>query len=149
MEARRRKLRRRERKRKAENGKGKKQDKKNTHKRLLIAKSPSARRRLHLQSSSDSDNAQEQSHSVESETQQPTSCDTTPAHFREDSDGDNGVLCEICHLTEQEGMADDTVFWVDCDVCGLWVHNYCAFTKNAVTRKFICKNCLKGQLSPL
>ena len=26
-------------------------------------------------------------------------------------------------------MAGDTVFWVDCELCGVWVHTYCAFQK--------------------
>ena len=38
-------------------------------------------------------------------------------------------------------MAGGIVFWVDCDLCGVWVHTYCAFNKNAVSRKFKCKEC--------
>ena len=60
-----------------------------------------------------------------------------PARFQEDCDRDNGVVCDICHLTEPVNMASGTVFWIDCDICGVWVHNYCAFNKNTVTRKNI------------
>lgn len=36
-------------------------------------------------------------------------------------------------------------FWVECDRCGEWVHNKCAFGKNNVTRKKVCVRevCLK------
>ena len=43
------------------------------------------------------------------------------ARFREDIDDADGVLCEICHSTEPEGLASGTVFWIDCDKCGVWV----------------------------
>ena len=61
-----------------------------------------------------------------------------PARFRNDSDGDDGVLCSICNATEPVGMASSTVFWVYCDKCGTWVHNYCVFKKNNVSRRFTC-----------
>ena len=50
-----------------------------------------------------------------------------PARFREDIDDANdanGVLCEVCHSTEPEGLASGKVFWIDCDKGGVWVHNY-------------------------
>ena len=34
-------------------------------------------------------------------------------------------------------MAGDMVFWVDC-LCSVWVHTYCAFQKNAISRKYLC-----------
>ena len=69
-----------------------------------------------------------------------------PAHFREDGDSDenDGVLCAICQSNEPDGLPGKIVFWVDCDECGVWVHNYCAFGKNIVTRKFLCENCLNS-----
>ena len=54
-----------------------------------------------------------------------------PARFRQDSDGDDGVLC---HCTELEEYSGDTVYWIDCNKCGVWVHNYCLFGKNDVSR---------------
>ena len=66
-----------------------------------------------------------------------------PARFRDDlrdDDGD-GVICELCSFKEPLGMAGDTVFWVDCELCGVWVHTYCAFQKNAISRKYLCKEC--------
>ena len=70
-----------------------------------------------------------------------------PAHFREDSDGDGGVVCDICHMTEPVNMASETVFWVDCDTCGVWVHNYCAFNKNTATRKYVTGSGKTGHLA--
>ena len=52
-----------------------------------------------------------------------------------------GVLCEVCHSTEPEGLASGTVFWIDCDKCGVWVHNYCVFQENDVSRKYVCSEC--------
>ena len=65
-----------------------------------------------------------------------------PARFRDElSDDDDGVICDLCSLKEPLDMAGGIVFWVDCDMCGVWVHTYCAFNKNAVSRKFKCKEC--------
>ena len=65
-----------------------------------------------------------------------------PARFRDElSDDDDGVICDLCFLKEPLDMAGGIVFWVDCDLCGVWVHTYCAFNKNAVSRKFKCKEC--------
>ena len=63
------------------------------------------------------------------------------AQFREDIDDVDGVLCVLCHSTEPEGLASGTVFWIDCDKCGMWVHNYCVFQKNDVSRKYVCSDC--------
>ena len=43
-----------------------------------------------------------------------------PARFPQDSDGDDGVLCHCPELKEYNG---DTVYWIDCNKCGVWVHN--------------------------
>ena len=64
-----------------------------------------------------------------------------PARFREDIDDAVGVLCEVCHSTEPEGLASGIVFWIDCDKCGVWVHNYCVFQKNDISRKYVCNDC--------
>ena len=52
-----------------------------------------------------------------------------PARYRTDDEKDenDGVLCSICNLNEPDNLASETVFWIDCDVCGVWVHNVCAF----------------------
>ena len=59
-----------------------------------------------------------------------------PAQFRDDddSDGNDGVLCTICGFNEPEGLSSCTIFWIDSDICGSWVHNICAFGHNTVTR---------------
>lgn len=150
----------RRRKREAKKGKGKKQDKGNGCKRPQTARLPRAHRRICLDSSSDSDTGLQENGS-ESDSSESESGDKGPGHspepgpsshrprhrvilparFQDDSGCDDGVICEICHQTEPEGVAGDTMFWVDCDLCGVWVHNYCAFKKNDVTRKLKCKNC--------
>lgn len=129
-------------------GKGKKRS------RSQAAKPPSVRRRLDLEDSSDSNCSEEEPNSELDSTDSQESMDEQPgpssgrphrhgrlpARFREDEDED-GVICELCQLTEPPGMPGMTVFWVDCDSCGMWVHNYCAFKKNAVSRRFKCKKC--------
>ena len=64
-----------------------------------------------------------------------------PARFCEDIDDADGVLCEACNSTEPEGLASGTVFWINCDKCGVWVHNYCVFQKNDVSHKYVCSDC--------
>ncbi len=67
------------------------------------------------------------------------------ARFRdaEDSDGNDGVLCTICDLNEPEGLSASTIFWVDCDKCGAWVHNVCEFGNNSVTKQYLRPSCKK------
>ena len=48
----------------------------------------------------------------------PRRCGILPARFRDDVSDDDGILCDLCQLKEPPGMADNTVFWVDCDSCG-------------------------------
>ena len=62
------------------------------------------------------------------------------ARFCEDIDDADGVLCEACHSTEPEGLASGTVFWIECDKCGVWVHNS-VFQKNDVSGKYVCRDC--------
>ena len=113
-----------------------------------------------MDSSSDSDISPEEpkdcdyslgSESVDDEqahSPQPGSSDSRPhrrvqlpARFRDDIKDDDGVVCAVCKLNEPQGVSADTVFWVDCDVCGVWVHNYCVFKNNAVSRGYKCKSC--------
>ena len=42
-----------------------------------------------------------------------------PARFCEDIDDADGVLCEVYHSTEPEGLASGTAFWINCDKCGV------------------------------
>ena len=63
-----------------------------------------------------------------------------PARFRNDSDDDVESICSICNCTEPVGVSSGTIF---CNKYGVWVHNYCAFKKNAVTCQFICRDCSK------
>ena len=76
-----------------------------------------------------------------SQSAHPRRSGILPARFRDDVSDDDGILCDLCQLKEPPGMADKTVFWVDCDFCGKWVHNYCAFKKNAVSKRFKCDEC--------
>ena len=62
------------------------------------------------------------------------------AGFREDIDDADGVLCEVSYSTEPEGLASGTVFWINCDKCGVWVHN-CVFQKYHVSHKYVCSDC--------
>ena len=66
-----------------------------------------------------------------------------PARFREDgdSDGNDGVVCDIFNYNEPEGLSSSTIFWIDCNKCGSWVHNVCAFGSNTVTRQYLCLSC--------
>ena len=66
-----------------------------------------------------------------------------PARYRSDDDKDenDGVLCSICNLNVPDNLASETIFWIDCDVCGVWVHNVCAFGSNTVTRQYKCEGC--------
>ena len=63
-----------------------------------------------------------------------------PQRYRPDSEND-GVLFSICELNEPEGMSSDMIFWVDCDVCGVWVHNVCGFGSNTASRGYKCTSC--------
>ena len=93
--------------------------------------------RPHQQSSTSSD--------IESEKEEvcrPRRQRLLPTRYRSDSEDQNdGVLCIICNHNEPEELSSEMVFWIDCDVCGAWVHTYCAFGSNTVTRQFKCENC--------
>ena len=149
----------------------KKREAEKQRKHAASANVPRARRRLRLDSdsgddASESEHEQEESNS-ESQEQESESDDSQPppgnesnagpsepshprrrgvlpARFRDDEEDEDedGVLCDLCGLNEPPGMTGSTVFWVDCDSCDVWVHNYCAFNKkNAVSRRYKCKKC--------
>ena len=45
------------------------------------------------------------------------------SRYRSDSEDQNdGVLCIICNHNEPEELSSEMVFWIDCNVCGAWVH---------------------------
>ena len=62
---------------------------------------------------------------------------------RESSSVSNDGISDghVCHSTEPEGLTSSTVFWIDCDKCSVWVHNYCVFQKNDVSGKYVCSDC--------
>ena len=53
-----------------------------------------------------------------------------PSRYRRDSDDDSdqndGTICSLCQSNEPGTMAASIVFWIDCNKCGCWVHNFCA-----------------------
>ena len=95
--------------------------------------------------SSDEDHMESESHSElecnsEAGPSRPKRRGILPACFRNESEHDDGVLCSICGKTEPENKASNTVFWLDCDLCGTWVHNYCAFNNNTVAKRYSASN---------
>ena len=50
-----------------------------------------------------------------------------PDYRSASEDQNDGVLCIICNHNEPEELSSEMVFWIDCNVCGAWVHTYCAF----------------------
>ena len=69
---------------------------------------------------------------------------TLPSRFRRDSsdsDNNDGSICVLCDSNEPEGLATNTVFWIDCDKCGYWAHNFSAFGSNTASQRFLCSKC--------
>ena len=63
-------------------------------------------------------------------------------YLHESSESDSSTtLCLICDLREPP-IAQETIFWVDCDNCGDWAHTHCALGSNTATRNFICSSCM-------
>jgi len=49
----------------------------------------------------------------------------------QDNNDDGAVLCTICHAREPAFTAK-TIFWLDCEGCGAWVHCYTVLSKTSV-----------------
>ena len=110
---------------------------------------PKARRRLVVETSdscSESDAPEEHETSSSSEgPSRPKRKRQLPARFREcdsESETEDGALCTICNVREPRDCAAKIVFWIDCEKCGAWVHNFCAFGNNTASRRYICEDCL-------
>lgn len=125
------------------------------------------RRRLNLESDSESnDNVEQSSDDIErslpSDRESPQEMDTDtngdadqsartrpsrqrtlPSRFRQDSSNEDndGAICVICKKNEPEGVAGTIVFWIDCNDCGDWAHNFCAFSNNTASRQYYCPKC--------
>ena len=78
-------------------------------------------------------------------TNRPCRRRTTPSRYRRDSDDDSdqndGTICSLCQSNEPGTMAASIVFWIDCNKCGCWVHNFCAFGNNTSSRRYLCPKC--------
>ena len=77
-------------------------------------------------------------------TSHPRRQRTLPLRYRQessDSDQNDGTICMLCQHNEPEGLAAGIVFWIDCNKCGCWVHNVCAFGKATARRQFMCPKC--------
>ena len=59
----------------------------------------------------------------------------------DDSDQNDGTICSLCQSNEPGTMAASIVFWIDCNKCGCWVHNFCAFGNNTSSRRYLCPKC--------
>ena len=149
--ARRKEMENRKRKQLAERGKGR-EKKKCLETPSVLMESDSESSEVEQQRSySEPDSADQESEDDDHSTQPEPSTESCrprqhgilPASFRDDlsDDNDDGVICEICSLKEPLGMAGDTVFWVDCELCSVWVHTNCAFQKNVISQKCLCKEC--------
>ena len=102
-------------------------------------------------SSSESDAAMTCGSSSEGEvnTPRPKRQHQLPARFRGDSDSsdsstDDGVRCTICHSREPSNCTAKTIFLVDCEKCGVWVHSYCVFKNNSISRRYTCEMCCQS-----
>ena len=79
------------------------------------------------------------------ESSRPSRKIRLPSRFRDSSDADSdddAVLCDLCQAREPEGCKQVPYFWIDCNSCGKWVHTYCAFGRNNVTRQYLCEYCI-------
>ena len=78
-------------------------------------------------------------------TNRPCRRRTMPSRYRRDSDDDSdqndGTICSLCQSNEPGTMAASIVFWIDCNKCGCWVHNFCAFGNNTSSRRYLCPKC--------
>ena len=51
------------------------------------------------------------------------------------------TVCRVCHKVDDQSSAE-SVQWVECAKCRLWVHQECTCTTNTVTNTILCKDCL-------
>ena len=128
---------------------------------------PTSGRRLNLESSSESDDGAGPAASPDSpqndppndssqsdmdtdnddagpSTGRPHHQRTMPSRYRQDSSSDDqndGTLCILCNSNEPKGLSASVVFWIDCDRCGAWAHNVCAFGNNTASRQYLCPKC--------
>ena len=141
----------------AEKGKARNPRKRSSQPAAQTRKKPTARQRpdplaANSDSSSESDapimnasSSGEQDSSSESSLPHPKRQRQLPSRFRQGSDSssddEDGVLCTICNAREPT-CTTNTIFWVDCEKCGAWVHSYCAFKNNNASRRYTCELCL-------
>ena len=50
------------------------------------------------------------------------------------------TVCGVCHRVDDQSSAE-SVQWVECAKCKLWVHQECTCTTNTVTNTILCKDC--------
>ena len=142
-----------EKEKRAEERKRKKEEKqkKYLNKASTSRKRPSARRQLSLTKGNQENPAQERQEEEETESADEQDEHTSahpkrqrqfPQHFRQsESDSDDQVLCGLCLMKYPPDCRADTLFWVDCDRCGIWVHSFCAFDDNTKSSQFVCEFC--------
>ena len=92
-------------------------------------------------SEQDGDGVREQDDEPGPSSSRPSRRRQIPSRYCRDSKGNDGTLCSICQNNEPEGLASGVVLWVDCNDCGSWVHNVCAFGLNTVSRQYLCSKC--------
>ena len=145
-----------EKEKRAEERKRKKEEKQERlNKASTSCKRPSARRQLSLTKGNQENPAQERQEEEETESADEQDEHTSarpkrqrqfPQRYRQsesDSDDDQ-VPCALCLMKYPPGCRADTLFWVDCDRCGIWVHSFCAFDDNTSSSQFVCEFCAQA-----
>ena len=76
------------------------------------------------------------------ETSHPQRQWQTPSRFHcnSESEENDRTICVLCEQNDPEGLSGSIVFWIDCEKCGCWVHNICAFGNNTASR-YLCMKC--------
>ena len=63
---------------------------------------------------------------------------------------DDDVLCSVCHSREPQDCSEKSIYWVECERCGSWVHSYCAhLAKIWLTRNTFAKSAPSDTYMPL